>query len=342
MAIASVEEVIVAGLEQTFPAKMGLEKLVFKNAISMTYPTKLVNVDMYDGTRGTAGYTARGAKGQTLGKEGWRTESYQPPVIDENFNIDEEDMAIRNYGEGNIITEARNEEKFQKIVNRQVARTSNRRQRAFNAQIRDLITTGKIVVTEYDDKGVALPSRTIDFKMPAGHIYTVGTAWNASADILGDMKAIDTLIIKASGITPEYAIVGETTLADMIADTKIQSLLDNRRINFGELIKTDRGDGLTSYGMLDGKEIFTFTDFDDAGNPIIPASAYIPGSSMAELDIMFGSLSEIVDGRPTIVETEMLLYTDVDKKAVTVNYGSKTAKLYCLTQSGAFGHITTR
>jgi len=342
MAIAQVEEVIVAGLEQTFPAKMGLEKLVFGNAVSMTYPTKTVSVDMYDGTRGTAGYTARGAKGQTLGKEGWRTESYQPPVIDENFNIDEEDMAIRNFGEGNVITEARNEEKFQKIVNRQVQRTSNRRQRAFNEQIRDLVTAGSISVTEYDDKGVALAARTIDFKMPAGHIYTVGTAWNSSADILGDMKAIDQLIIKASGITPEYAIVGETTLADMIADTTIKSLLDNRRINFGELVKVDKGDGLTSYGMLDGKEIFTFTDWDDAGNPIIPASAYIPGSSMAELDIMYGSLSEIQNDKPVIVETEMLLYTDVDKKAVTVNYGSKTAKLYCLTQSGAFGHITTR
>jgi hypothetical protein len=341
MAINSLREVIVAGLEQTFPAKMGLQNLVFGKAVKTTYDVETVQVDMYDGTRGTAGYTKRGAKGQTVGLEGWRTEVYTPPLIDENFVLTAQDLKVRGFGESNI--NMPQGKKFQDIVNRQISRLKNRKQRAYNEQIVSLLKTGKITVTEKDDKGNTVASREINFKMPSAHIYTVGTPWNNSnAKILFDMQAADKLIIKASGLTPDRAIVGSTTIQDMIANAEIRALLDNRRINFGEFVKENRADGLTYWGVLDGKEIYTFTDFDDAGNDLIPASAYIPFSSQAELDIVFGSIDAMVNGEPAIVEGEEVIVDTVDVEAVSKKWAFKSAGLFCLTQAGAFAHITTR
>jgi len=340
MAVADLKETIVAGLEQTFPAKMGLEELVFGGAMSTTYDTETIQVDMFDGTRGEAGYTARGAKGQTVGLDGWDTVSLTPPLIDENFVVSAQDLKIRGFGEGNINT--RNEQKFQNLVNRQITKLKNRKQRAYNAQIAELITAGTVTISEKDDKGNVKATRTVDFSMPATHIYTVATAWNASGDIFGDMEAIDELIIKDSGVTPTYALVGKTTLADMIADSTISALMDNRRVEFGNFAKEDKGNGLTYWGNLLSKAIYTFTDFDSAGNAYIPASAYIVGGADAELDILFGSIDAMVNGVPTVVEGEEVIAPTTDDEAVASKFAFKSAKLYALTQSGAFGHLTTR
>jgi phosphohistidine swiveling domain-containing protein len=342
MAVGEIRESIIVGLEQTKPAKMGLETLVFGDAMEETFDTETVSVDMFDGTRGYAKYTARKAKGQTLGLEGWTTVQVTPPNIDEKFVITAQDLKKRDPGESNVNAPLGG--KFQKLVNRQLTRQKNRKQLTYNKQIKELITAGTVTIVEYDDKGSALATRTEDFKMPATHIYTVGTAWNATgADIWGDMRTIDELIIKDSGLTPDRAIVGKTTIVDMLNDTTIQKLLDNRRVEFGNAFKQTRADGLIYWGVLDGKEIYEFQDFDENGDPIIPASAYIPFASTAEKDIYYGS-QDVIDesGNPAVVESKEVAIEDVDKEAVAKSWRFKSAKLFALTQSAAFGHLTTR
>lgn len=341
MSVGTIRETIVAGLEQVKPAKKGLESLIFGNAIETTYDTEKVNVDIFDGTRGAAKYTARGAKGQTVGLEGWSTIVVQPPLIDEKFTVTAQDLKVRNFGEGNI--NAPMGSKFQNIVNRQLTRLANRKQLTYNKQIVELITSGKVTVVEYDDKGVAKASREVDFEMPSTHIYTVGTAWNdANADIWGDMRDIDELIIKDSGLTPDRAIVGKLTIQDMLSNAKIQALLDNRRVEFGDAFKQTRADGITYWGVIDGKEIYEFTDFDENGDPMIPESAYIPFASNAELDIHYGSQDVMVNDEPAVVESKEVIVEDIDKAAVAKSWQFKSAKLYGLTQSAAFGCLTTR
>lgn len=340
--IRSEEEVIIDGLNQVKPALKGLETLVFGNAGAETFPTIKVDVDMFDGTRGVAKYTARGAKGQTIGLEGWTTEQYQPPLIDERIVITAEDLEKRMKGAGNINNPNSGEEKFQKLVNQQLQRKEDGWQRTYNHQIRDLITTGKITVTEYDDKGNSLAPRDIDFKMPSTHIYTVSTAWDeTTADIFGDMEAADELIQKDSGLMPNVAILGKTTLSNTINNEKFKKILDNRRITIGGLVKENRGDGLVYWGTVGGKDLYTFTDFDENGNLLIPDNAYIPFSTMAQTDIYYASLSIIQNGRPTIVETEQTMEEKIDEDAVAKEWKFKSAKLYALTQSAAFAHITT-
>lgn len=339
--IRSEEEVIIDGLDQLKPALMGLEKLVFGGADSETFPTVKVSVDMFDGTRGAAKYTARGAKGQTLGLEGWTTEEYQPPMIDERIVITAEDLEKREKGKGNINNPASGEEKFQKLINSQLKRKQSGWQRTYNNQIRDLITAGKMQVTEYDDKGNALAPRDIDFKMPSTHIYTVDEAWGTDdADIFGDIRAADILIQKDSGLMPDVAIVGEGALKLMVNDANFMKLLDNRRMKFGELEQEDMGDGLVKWGMIGTKTIYTFTDFDEDGAPLIPANSYIPFSTRAQTDIYYGSLSTIQNDRPAIVEATEIMESDIDRDTVAKIWKFKSAKLYGLTQSAAFANIT--
>lgn len=342
MAVDQVRESLVAGLEQTFPAKLGLDKLVFGKAVETTYDTEKISIDVFDGTRGAAKYTARGAKGQTVGLEGWDTIVVNPPLIDERFTLSAQDLKLRNFGEGNVNAPAGN--KLQTIINRQLTRIKNRKQMTYNKQIKELITTGKVTIVEYDDKGNAKTSRTEDFQMPPSHIYTVGTAWNnGAADIWSDMRTIDELIIKDSGLSPDRAIVGKLTIIDMLSNTKIKDMLKtNSGIKFGEAFKQTQADGLIYWGNLDGKDIYEFIDFDESGNSIIPASAYIPFASTAELDIHYGSQDVIVNGMPAVVESKEVAIESIDEEAVAKSWKFKSAKLYSLTQSAAFGCLTTR
>lgn len=342
MAVDQVRESLVAGLEQTFPAKLGLDKLVFGKAVETTYDTEKISIDVFDGTRGAAQYTARGAKGQTVGLEGWDTIVVNPPLIDERFTLSAQDLKLRNFGEGNVNAPAGN--KLQTIVNRQLTRIKNRKQMTYNKQIKELITTGKVTIVEYDDKGNAKVSRTEDFQMPSTHIYTVGTPWNnGAADIWSDMRTIDELIIKDSGLSPDRAIIGKLTIMDMLSNTKIKDMLKtNSGIKFGEAFKQTQADGLIYWGNLDGKDIYEFIDFDESGNSIIPASAYIPFASTAELDIHYGSQDVIVNGMPAVVESKEVAIESIDEEAVAKSWKFKSAKLYALTQSAAFGCLTTR
>lgn len=339
--VDNLKEVIIAGLEQTFPPKMGLETLVFGKAIETTYDVETVQADKFDGKRGAAKYTARGAKGQTVGLDGWSTVSITPPLIDENFNVTAGDMKVRDFGKGNINAPMGN--KFQNIVNRNITKLRGRKQRTYNAQIVELMSSGKVTIVEHDDKGEAIASREEDFLMPAAHIYTVPVAWNDSAaDIFGDMEDIDELVAKNSGLSVADAVVGKTTLADMVSNDKILKLVDNRRIEFGEFMKDVKGDGLTLWGNVGGKNIWTFTEFDENGDALIPASAYMPFSKDAELDILYGSIDVLEAKVPTVKEGKEVVYDKADEDAVAIQLGFKSAKLYAMTQAAGFAHLTTR
>jgi len=342
MSIDAIKKNIVAGLEQTYPAKKGLEELVFGKAIEMTFDTEDVNFDIYDGTRGVAGYTARGAKGQTVGLEGWETLNVRPPLIDENFVVTAQDLKVRGFGQSGE-NNPNGGQKFQTIVNRNITRLKDRKQRAYNKQIASLITSGKITISEKDDKGNVLASRDIDFKMPTTHIYTVGTAWNdAGADIFGDIEDAIELVTKDSGVTPDYAICGKTTIADMLGNAKVKELIDNRRIEFGQFSKENKGNGLVYWGSFLGLDIYTFVDFDENGNPYIPESSFILGSTQAELDVVYGSIDALKNGVPTVVEGKEVIVPTTDEESVSAKFAFKSAKLYCLTQASAFAHLTTR
>lgn len=336
----SIKESIILGYENVKNAKSGLYNLVFGGVTETTFDTEKVDIDIYDGTRGASGFTARDAQGQTVDLEGWETINVQPPLIDESFIITAKDLKFRNIGEGGI--NATNTGKFQNIVNKRTNNQDQREMRKYTLMTIELLKSGKITIIEKDKRGNAKASREVNFNMPAGNIFTVATAWNASGDIFGDIETLQYNIAKESGLTADFAIIGKTTLADMVADTKIQALLDNRRINFGEMVKEDRGNGLIFWGNLSGIDHYTFVEFDEAGNDVIPASAYLMGSSMAELDVVFGSVDVMVGGEPTVLETKKAMVEISDEKAVSKEFKFKSARLPCLTQAGGFGNMTTR
>lgn len=338
----TLEEVVVAGVNNFKPAKGGLLKLVFGNAYEDIVGVEKIDIDIYDGKRGQAGYAARGTTGTTIGNEGWDTIQVKPPLIKESFVITARDLAIRKFGEGNINNTAANESKFQTLYDRNYKTISNRKIRAATNQVVQALTTGKIVIVETDDKGKALAPREVDFLMPATHIYTVATPWtNVSADIIKDDDTINREIVKDSGLTGDYTICGSETIMNMLKNDGVSKILDNRRMTFGEMFKKDLGDGLTSWGVLNGREIFTFLDFNEDGTEVIPVNAYIMGSREAELDILYASVDVIVNDMPVIATGKEIVSSDTDKEAVAKKMTYQTAVLYCLTQSSAFACLTT-
>ena len=334
---------LIAGLVQIFPPKRGLENLVFSGAEERTFDTQTVNIDIYDGKRGIAGYTARGVKGQTLGLEGWKTISITPPVIDEGFTVTAEDLRVRGFGADQFEKKG-SLQKLKQIIRVNLRKLLARRQRAYSLQVAQLLDSGAVTVREFDDRGKALQARKIDFKMPTAHRYQVPVSWtDPKADIFAEFRKIDELTAKASGLKTTFVVVGSKALAGMVGNLQVKELLDNRRINFGELHKEEEKDGLTFWGTFSGKKIYTFDDWYDNGTgtlvPYIAEDRAYFGTPEAEVDIAYGSLSAMVNGMPTIMEARQLVDVKPDEDAIAVNHQVKSAKLYCLTQAGAFASV---
>jgi hypothetical protein len=228
---------LIAGLVQIFPPKQGLSNLVFGGAESRTFDTETVLIDIYDGKRGIAGYTARGVKGQTVGLEGWKTITVTPPMIDEGFVVTAEDLKVRKFGSDQF-SSPKAMQNLKQIMRVNIKRLLGRRQRAYNLQVAQLLQTGAVTVREFDDRGKALPARKIDFKMPNTHKFNAPIMWtDPNADIFKDFRRVDELTSKSSGLRTKWVVVGTDVLAGMIANKQIMALLDNRRVEFGEMHK---------------------------------------------------------------------------------------------------------
>jgi hypothetical protein len=341
-----IKQVLIAGLVQIFPPKKGLEGLVFgTNTNETTFDVEQVLVDTYNGKRGMAGYTARGVKGQTLGLEGWETKSFKPPVIDEGFTVTARDLSVRSFGENQFATKT-SLAKLKAIIKRNITRMLGRRQRAWNLQVAQLIQGGVITVVEQDDRGKNLPARKIDFDMPNTHKYNAPVKWSdPKADIFADFRKVDKLTAKASGLKTQWVILGDKALAGMFANTQIKELMDNRRIELGKLHKEELDNGLTDWGIFAGKKIYTFDDWyldptTGKDTPYIDENMALFGTSEAETDIVYGALYGMKDGMPTVYEAKQLVDVTSDKDTIAIENRIKSAKLYCLTQSGAFVAMT--
>lgn len=124
-----------------------------------------------------------------------------------------------------------------------------RREEWMCAQV--LIDNG-VSVTEYvDDKDVGRV-RQLKFYQGAAsdHIYTVSTKWNVSGgDFFGDVTAM-CQSIAMRGLPVEDLVLGSTAAAEILKIELVQKLLDNRRIEMGNIAPAVQYPGVAWMGRL--------------------------------------------------------------------------------------------
>jgi len=155
---------------------------------------------------------------------------FTPPIYSLEFAINSFDLLKRVPGSNPF-----EDPQFQLTASRRFLDNMRKVQamifRSIEQQASQVLQTGKLDLK--DAAGVTLYS--VDFKPKTTHFVTAGTAWNASADIVGDITSMCNVIRDDGKEVPNEMNMGEASFEAMISDTAIQARLDNRRIDSGDI-----------------------------------------------------------------------------------------------------------
>lgn len=193
--------------------------------------TDTIELDTIKGGQTISAYSSREGDAVHVDKRGYDTVNHVAPYIFEDVTATPKDLKMREPGQ-NVYEKMSPQDRLDIKVGRWLKDLRDRRIRREEQQLAEGITTGKVVVSGKD------VSYTIDYQMAAANLPV-----NAGADIWGsttedklDQFRTDAGTIRnaGAGIATDV-VLGKSAATDFINDTAILGLINNRRVEIGEI-----------------------------------------------------------------------------------------------------------
>jgi hypothetical protein len=270
--------------------------------------SSIVEIDIKRGNKKLAALVPRGNISRSLGPdqkntsaEKFTTFSRRFPLSEEEGTISADQLEFRKAGE-NPYQAASRMARMRALASEHHMEHINRHVRLFEFLASESILKG----TMPSIIGTTDADLIYDFKRKATHTVTVGTAWDASGDPLGDIDGACDLIRLDSFMSPDFILIGTGGFDAFIKDTTTQTFADNRRY---ELIEVSTNNpvpakynkfvesGMTARGRLRtpaGYTLWMFTYLSHYVNSAGSDTEYMPedwalvGSTEARCDRYFG------------------------------------------------------
>ena len=226
----------------------------------------------------------------------YTNKAFKPPIHKEAAPLNAFDLLGRDAGENPYANE-----QFQVKGTARAFRIFRKLEkmirRSIELQASQVLQTGTVTLQDADGNDLY----TLDYQPKATHFPDAGTAWGASgATPMTDLASLGN-VIRTNGLAdPDLLCFGETAWERFISDEDVRQLLDNRRINMGEIRTGERvGSGGIFRGTIEignySYEIWTY-----AGRYIDPATGdsvqymdpekVIVRASSGRLDATFGAI----------------------------------------------------
>jgi len=285
---------MLASLEKMFePKTFFLDKFFSNTENSMT---EYVDIDVYKRGRRLAPFVRSTAEAKFVEKKGFDRKSFKPPYIKEKMITTAEDILKTPAGvhiyQGNSSPAAQ----AQQRLGKDIAELQDMIVRREEWMASKVLETGVITISGdgYDAE--------IDFGMDGTHTPTAAVLWDqATADIVGNLSAWALLNRRDSGITSNIVIMGSEACAEFLDSSQIQTLLDNRRIDVGNIAPSEVPDGSSFIGTIRvpglTAQIFSYDEWyeDDSGTlfPMMPVKKVIVGSTNARMSRHYGAIRDL-------------------------------------------------
>lgn len=286
-----------------------------------TFPTERVDIDIVKGDRRMAAFVHPRVGGEILKDEGYKTESYAPPLINP-YDVTDADKLLKRLPGENIYSgrtpAQRAAEKLMEEYNR-LNDAATRREEWMAVQS---IVNGYIPIV---GKGV---NEVVDFGFTNKESLSGTAQWGKSA-----AKPLDNLEkwvddVQTNGFSNvDMAIFGKNAVKAFLEDEKVQKMLDNRRVELGIISPRDLPGGVRYYGHLNAPDLdlYVYNEkyLDDWTNPeapavkpLIPDNAVILISSAANYMRAYGLCTYIDDATKEWVteETTRVLRSYIEHK----------------------------
>lgn len=234
-----------------------------------TFPDPRVDIDMVKGDRQMAAFVSPRAGGKALLGQGYETKSYKPPLVNPCDVTYADQLMKRRPGEhlySGMTPAQRAAEKLMEDYQR-LNDAATRREEWMCARA---IVDGQIIVRGegVDDK--------IDFQHTNRETLTGTKQWGKSAaTILKDLEAWEEQVRLNGFVNVDMALMGKTALRAFLADEAVLKVLDNRRVEMGQIHPKDLPNGVKYVGHLNSPnlDIYTYSEvfLDDWTVPTAPA-----------------------------------------------------------------------
>lgn len=284
-----------------------------------TFPTKGVDIDIVKGDRQMASFVHPLVGGQVLRDQGYKTESFTPPLINPLTITTANDALERAPGEDLYSGKTPEERAAQQLIEdyKRLDDAATRREEWMAVKT---IMDGQIPII---GNGV---SKVIDFGFTNKVTLSGDNKWGGSkADIQGNLGDWVDKVLHGGFANVDMAILGKTAKKHLFNDATIQKMLDNRRMNMGELAPRDLPNGVRYLGHLTDPslELYSYgevyyddwTDPDEPETkPLVPDNQVVLISSRPNYMLAYGLCTYIDDASQMWVtaQTSRLLRSYVE------------------------------
>lgn len=328
---------MLAAIEQKPPVRTFLLATFFSG--SEQHTTRHVDIDVFRGKRRMAPFVSHRSEGKVIEKQGFKTYTFTPPYIKPKYVLTAEDLGLREMGQniympGNASPQALADQKVGKCID-EADEMITRREEWMAAQA---LNTGKITV-----RGEGIDA-DIDFLMPSAHKITLGATdlfTHADSNPITILRAKQQIITKASGIVPTDAVFGTDVVNAFLDNAKMAALLDNRRIDMGQIDPRTLPEGCTYIGFLKGPniDIWSYEEWyqDDNGDdqPMVPVDKIFLGSRRTRNTRHYGAIQDLEATAAVRMFPKSWVIKDPSSLVVLV----QSAALVAMHQSDAFMSI---
>ena len=327
---------MIAAIQQMPPRYTFLRDRYFPTGSDDIFPTDEVLIDYKDGNKKIAPVVAPRKGGITVMREGYTTKRYEPPFVAPKRSLTIDDLNKRGFGE-NLYTQITPEQREAQVLGKDLSELGvmiDGREEYMAAQA--MLNNGYTLKQYIDDYGGKFEEWDLFFYDGANNPakYTPSGKWSDPAyDILGDLKVMSKLLTSRGLPVADLVMSGD--VGDyVINNNAIQKLLDNRRINIGEITPIELPDGASRIAVLnvDGKNINLISydeTYEDESGDIVPymGSGNVVLTAPASGRTLYGAVSQLEqsDGRfHTYAATRVPKYTaDADNEVRTIKVSAK-------------------
>lgn len=264
------------------------------------FSTKKVDIDLVKGDRRMAAFVHPRIGGQVLKANGYKTESYAPPLINPYDVTTADQLMDRLPGEdlySGMTPAQRAAQQLMDEYNR-LNDAATRREEWMAVQA---IVTGSIPVV---GPGV---NETISFGFTNTVTLTGNNRWGQSAaKVLDNLEDWSDTVLTNGFANVDMCIMGKSALRAFLADAEVLKMLDNRRVEMGLINPRDLPNGVKYIGHLNKPNIDIYTyaevyldDWTDPSNPatlpLVPDNKVILIPSSPNFMLAYGACTYIDD-----------------------------------------------
>lgn len=256
--------------------------------------TDIVDIDIVKGKRKMAPFVAPIHQGKLIENKGYHTYTFKPPYIKAKKATTASDILIRTPG-NSLYKQAENQQQKAALRVgedlRELQDMITRREEWMAAQA---LVTGKCHV---QGEGV---DDVMDFHMMADHqeVLTDVAKWTSSnSHPISDLRRWQEKIVQDSGLVPRTAVMGRDVANALMNHEEVLKLLDNRRVQIGQIDPQSLASGAKYWGSIDDIDLYSYNEWfiDDDGTeqPMIPPERLIIGSTQARTARHYGAIHDL-------------------------------------------------